>query len=437
MDASTFCGLDFGTSNSTVAVRSPNGVELAPLEGDNRTLPSAIFFDFSDGTPVFGRAAIAAYVDGVEGRLMRSLKSVLGTALMDETTRIRARSYTFKDIVGLIVGRLKEAADRAVGADVESVVLGRPVHFVDDDAAADRRAQDALEDIARAQGFREVAFQYEPIAAALAYEETVRDEQYALIADIGGGTSDFSVVRVSPEGRRKTDRAEDVLASRGVHIGGTDVDRLFSMKSVMPHLGLGSDMRMPFGDKALPVPNAFFVDLATWHRINLLYTQRVSRELEELKRLSLAPEKIARLAETIDARRGHSIALAVERAKIELSKSEAATIDLSEVEQGFAARVGAGTLEEAIADQLRSLTRTLDETIAASGLTADRIDAVFLTGGSTAIPAVRAAVTGRTPGARVVEGDMFGAVGLGLGLDAQRKFGSHAAHRRSTLAVGE
>lgn len=437
MDASTFCGLDFGTSNSTVAVRSPNGVELAPLEGDNRTLPSAIFFDFSDGTPVFGRAAIAAYVDGVEGRLMRSLKSVLGTPLMDETTRIRARSYTFKDIVGLIVGRLKEAADRAVGADVESVVLGRPVHFVDDDAAADRRAQDALEDIARAQGFREVAFQYEPIAAALAYEETVRDEQYALIADIGGGTSDFSVVRVSPEGRRKTDRAEDVLASRGVHIGGTDVDRLFSMKSVMPHLGLGSDMRMPFGDKALPVPNAFFVDLATWHRINLLYTQRVSRELEELKRLSLAPEKIARLAETIDARRGHSIALAVERAKIELSKSEAATIDLSEVEQGFAARVGAGTLEEAIADQLRSLTRTLDETIAASGLTADRIDAVFLTGGSTAIPAVRAAVTGRTPGARVVEGDMFGAVGLGLGLDAQRKFGSHAAHRRSTLAVGE
>lgn len=429
MEAKSFCGLDFGTSNSTVAVPGRDGVELAPLEGGSRTLPSSIFFDFANGAPVFGRAAIDAYVQGVDGRLMRSLKSVLGTALMDETTRIKTRTYSFKDIIGLIVARLKRAADEASGRDVTQVVLGRPVHFVDDDPAADRRAQDALEEIARAQGFTEIAFQYEPIAAALAYEQKVRREEYALIADIGGGTSDFSVVRVSPEGRARADRASDVLASKGVHIGGTDIDRLFSMKSVMPLLGLGGDMRLPFSDKAISVPNGFFVDLATWHRINLLYTPKVARDLAELARYALAPERIARLAEVIESRRGHSVALAVEDAKIALSSAGAATIDLSEVESGLSVAVSEETLHGAIVDQLGALSRTLQETLAASGLSGARIDAVFLTGGSTAIPAVRAAVTGLTPQATIVEGDMFGAVGLGLGLDAARKFGSDNAMR--------
>jgi hypothetical chaperone protein len=436
-----FCGLDFGTSNSTVACAMGagmgTGVELLRLEGESRTLPSSIFFDFSDGSAIFGRAAIQAYVDGAEGRLMRSLKSVLGTALMDETTRIKARSYTFKDIIGLIVARLKAAADEAVGDDVTRVVLGRPVHFVDDDPAADRRAQDALEEIARAAGFREIAFQYEPIAAALAYEQNVAEEQYALIADIGGGTSDFSILRVSPEGRNRADRASDVLANKGVHIGGTDIDRLFSMKSVMPLLGLNSEMRLPFGDKVLPVANAFFVDLSTWHRINLLYTPKVARDLKEMARHSLSPEKIARLAEVIESRRGHSIALAVESAKIALSCAQTATIDLTDVERGFTIETSAAMLHEAIKDQLGALSRTLAETLTASGLPGDRIDAVFLTGGSTAIPAVRAAVTALTPKAKIVEGDMFGAVGLGLGLDARRKFGSDGIRRSASAAPGK
>jgi len=429
MEAKSFCGLDFGTSNSTVAVQGARDVELVALEGESRTLPSSVFFDFSTGAPVFGRAAIEAYVEGVDGRLMRSLKSVLGTALMDETTRIKTKTYAFKDIIGLIVGRLKRAVDAAAGGDVARVVLGRPVHFVDDDPVADRRAQDALEEIARAQGFREIAFQYEPIAAALAYEQSVREEQYALIADIGGGTSDFSVVRVSPEGKFRADRGSDVLANKGVHIGGTDIDRLFSLKTVMPHLGLGSEMRLPFSDKAIPVPNGLFVDLATWHRINLLYSPKVSRDIEELARYALSPKKIARLAEIVESRRGHSIALSVEKAKIELSERQRAVVDLCEVERGLIVEATPETLNAAIADQLGALTRTLGEALAASGLRGERIDAVFLTGGSTAIPAVRRAVTGATPGAKIVDGDMFGAVGLGLGLDARRKFGSDMLRR--------
>ena len=423
MGATHFCGLDFGTSNSTVACRINRRIELVAVEGENKTLPSSIFFDFNDGSVSFGRAALERYVDGAEGRLMRSLKSVLGGSLMDETTRIKSRVYSFKEIIGLILGRLKSAANSVAGDAVERVVLGRPVHFVDDNPEADRNARDALEEIARAQGFREIAFQYEPIAAALAYEQNVEHEQFALIADIGGGTSDFSIVRVSPEGRAREDRSRDVLANKGVHIGGTDIDRLLSLRAVMPLLGLNSERRGDFGTKILPVPNSFFVDLSTWHRINLLYKPAVARELQSLLRHSLSPDLIERLIAVIESRRGHSIALAVEAAKIELSTQDSAIIDLAEIERDFVVDVNPRILHQAIYERLGALTRCLEDTLRASGLSGERIDAVFLTGGSTAIPAVRDVVTARTPRALLVEGDLFGAVGLGLGLDAQRKFG--------------
>jgi len=423
MSSRSFCGLDFGTSNSTVACQIQGRTELAPVEGESRTLPSSVFFDFGDGSVSFGRAALACYADGVEGRLMRSLKSVLGGSLMDETTRIKSRVYTFKEIIGLIVARLKASAELAAADGVAKAVLGRPVHFVDDNPAADRAARDALEEIARAQGFTEIEFQYEPIAAALAYEQTVECEQYALIADIGGGTSDFSIVRVSPEGRLRADRGQDVLANKGVHIGGTDIDRLLSLRAVMPLLGLNSERRGDFGAKILPVANAFFVDLATWHRINLLYTPKVARELQSMLRHSLSPKLIERLIAVVESRRGHSIALSVETAKIALSTRTSAAIDLTDIERDFVVETNRDILRAAIDDRLDALTRTLDDTLAAAGLTGERIDAVFLTGGSTAIPAVRAVATARTPRAKIVEGDLFGAVGLGLGLDARRKFG--------------
>jgi hypothetical chaperone protein len=419
---SSFCGLDFGTSNSTVARAFAGGAALVAVEGDKVTIPSSIFFDFEDGEARFGREALRRYVEGNDGRLMRSLKSVLGHPLLDETVRIKRKAYTYGDIIGLLVAHLKRAADAAAGADVSHVVMGRPVRFVDDDEAADRKAQNALERIARAQGFAHVEFQYEPIAAALDYERTVAEEQYALIADIGGGTSDFSIVRVSPQGRTKADRGEDVLANQGVHIGGTDFDRLLGMKAVMPHFGLASETKSHFGGKILPVPNGYFVDLSTWHRINLLYTPETARELADLEKRSLSPKLLRRLRGVIEARQGHSIALGVETAKIALSVEERSAIDLGEIEAGLAIETTRADLQAAVESRLASLRAASAETLRQAGIAAERIDAVFLTGGSTAIPAVRAAVTAIAPKARVVEGDMFGSVGLGLGLDAARRF---------------
>ncbi|HYE48801.1 MAG TPA: Hsp70 family protein, partial [Azospirillaceae bacterium] len=210
----TFCGLDFGTSNSTIGIAAGNRLDLAPLEDGQPTLPSAIFFDFEQATaPRFGRAAMAAYVSGTEGRLMRSLKSVLGTGLIDEDTLLLTRRIGFREVIALVVRHLKAKAEAAAGRPIDAVVHGRPVHFVDGNPAADARAQAALEEIARGCGFRHVSFQYEPIAAALHYESQIAAEEVALIADIGGGTSDFSIVRLSPERARRAERADDILAN--------------------------------------------------------------------------------------------------------------------------------------------------------------------------------------------------------------------------------
>ena len=291
-----FGGIDFGTSNSTVGIIKDGAPLLVPVEGENLTIPSAIFFNFEDGHTYFGRRAIEDYTLNSEGRLMRALKSVLGTSLVHEKTRIKAQSMAFLDIIGLVIGRLKSSLDRAVEQDVNHVVLGRPVHFVDEDETADMAAQSELEKAARKQGFRHIEFQLEPIAAAMDYEQTVQREQVALIADIGGGTSDFSIVRVSPEARQRSDRRKDILANTGVHVGGTDFDRLLSMARVMPELGYLTQTK----DRKRNLPVSYFFDLATWQRINSLYTSKAMIDLRQIRYDAAQPELMDRMIEIVE-----------------------------------------------------------------------------------------------------------------------------------------
>ena len=227
-----FGGIDFGTSNSTAGLFENGKPRLVPLEDGNVTIPSAVFFNFEDDRTYFGRGALEAYTANTEGRLLRALKSVLGTSLIREKTRIKARSMAFSDIIGGFIAYLKERLESEAGGPVEKVVLGRPVHFVDDDADGRRRTRRPNSKRRRARkGFRHIAFQFEPIAAALDYEQSVTREELALIVDIGGGTSDFSIVRVSPERAKAVERKDDILANAGVHVGGTDFDRLLSIAS--------------------------------------------------------------------------------------------------------------------------------------------------------------------------------------------------------------
>ena len=192
-------GIDFGTSNSAVAW-APEGAlaRSLPLEGEATTMPTALFYNAEDRSTHFGREAVALYLAGVEGRLMRSLKSLLGSALMQETTAVYDGLVSFQDIVARFLLELGQRAERTLGERPTSVVLGRPVHFVDDDAKRDSQAEDSLRQAARTAGFREIRFQFEPIAAAFDYEQRVTKESLVLIVDIGGGTSDFTVVRLGP-----------------------------------------------------------------------------------------------------------------------------------------------------------------------------------------------------------------------------------------------
>lgn len=413
-----FGGIDFGTSNSTVGIIDNGMARLVPVEGAAVTIPSAVFFNFEDGHTYFGRRAIEDYTLNSEGRLMRALKSVLGTSLIHEKTRIKARTMPFSDIIGLVLGHLKSHLDTAHGTDVEHIVLGRPVHFVDEDEAADRSAQDELEKAARKQGFHHIEFQFEPIAAAMDYEQTVEREEIALIADIGGGTSDFSIVRVSPEARRRADRREDVLANTGVHVGGTDFDRLLSVARVMPELGYMT----PTKDGKRNLPVSYFFDLATWQRINSLYTNKAMTDLRQIRYDAARPHLVDRMIDIVQHRQGHALAGRVERAKIELAKGRAAAIDLGLAEEKVLVPLGPAALDEAIVTAVARIDATVDATLAEAGLAVERVDTLFMTGGSTGIPAVHAAIARRFPQARIVKGDVFGSVGLGLALDAHRKF---------------
>lgn len=413
----TACGLDFGTSNTTLGTLAAGGPVLARLEGPDVTIPSAIFYN-PTRAPLIGRAAIAAYVDGQQGRLMRSIKSVLGSSLIDEKTLLGRERAPFRRVIADFLRHVKVRAEKELGHDLTQVVHGRPVHFVDGNADGDARAEEELARIAREVGFSDIRFQYEPIAAALDYERRVTREQIALIADIGGGTSDFSVVRLSPERAAAADRSSDILANDGIRIGGTDFDRALSLFYLMPLLGYGSEMKR----EGLGVPNGYFHDLATWHSINRLYDPKLIRELRAVEREAAEPALIARLLRVAEERRGHKLAGDVEAAKIALADEARTAIDLDWIEAGLSVGLTREDLASGTADLASAIGVRVDACLAQAGLEAGQIEALFLTGGSTRLAHVRAAIAGRLPGAEVVLGDTFGSVGLGLTLDAARWF---------------
>jgi hypothetical chaperone protein len=414
----SICGLDFGTSNTTLGTLDGDTPVLAALEDGELTIPSAIFFEANGGVRI-GRQAILAYVEGMNGRLMRSLKSVLGTSLIGETTRLGPERRSFRDVIASYLRTVKRRAEAATGRELRQVVHGRPVHFVDNSADADRKAEETLREIAREIGFDEVTFQFEPIAAALDYERQSSQEEVALIADIGGGTSDFSIVRLGPQRHGRADRAEDILANDGVRIGGTDFDQKLSLGVVMPLFGFGSPMKR----EGLEVPSRYFHDLATWSNINRMYEPRVMSELRQVQREANEPELLDRLLRVVEEQRGHTLAMEVEDAKIALSQTRRASIPLQWVAPDLEAGIGRSDLvshTRQLADRIGArIELCLDE----AALRADAIDALFLTGGSVRLAHVRKAIIKAVPNARVVEGDTFGAVGKGLTIEAMRRYG--------------
>lgn len=419
-----YCAIDFGTSNSAVAVPAADGaMRLVELEPGQPTMPTAVFYfaegpHDADGPPrAFGRAAVAAYVDGHDGRLMRSMKSILGSPLIEQTTDVGGgRGARYADIVSGYLKRLRRLA-----GEPERAVLGRPVFFVDGDPARDAAAQAQLEACARAVGFRELHFQYEPIAAAFDFEQQAiqegRGEQIVLVADIGGGTSDFSVVRVGPERAPRLARRDDILASHGIHVAGTDFDRHIELAGVLQAFGYRSQ-----GPSGREVPSGIYFDLATWHLINTCYAPQRVAEWRGMKSWFSDVRQHARLMTVLQERLGHELAARAEGAKIAISGGADTTVDLSHVEAGLLLPLSERTAVDALRADLDRIIATAHETVAQAGLQATDIDALYLTGGSTGLRLLADGLAAGFPQARCFSGDRFASVATGLGLHARRLF---------------
>ena len=412
------CGVDFGTSNSTVGLHRPGQSSLLVLEDGKTTLPSVVFFNAEDDDVSFGRAALTNYLAGFEGRLMRSLKSLLGTPLIDGQTEVMGRTVSFRLLLAQFIGELRRRAQAASGLALDSAVIGRPVFFVDGDPAADRLAEQTLGEIARASGFRHIDFQFEPIAAAFDYETRLQAEELVLVADIGGGTSDFSLVRLSPQRARRTDRRADILANGGVHLGGTDVDKYLSLAAVMPVLGLGSRLQ-----NGAEMPSAPYFNLATWHTINMAYTGKAWSQLQDLMRESSARDQLARLQQLIRQRDGHWLAMQVENGKIALSDTVHVGLSLDRLDPPQQIELTRAGLDTAIAPLLARIESTVAALLTDAGVAPGQVDSIFFTGGSSGVGALRTRIAALMPHARLVEGDLFGSIGTGLALDAARRFG--------------
>ncbi len=423
------CAIDFGTSNSAIALpqdsAQKNGVKLVELEPGYRTMPTAAFYSIEglagheDPIVQYGRAAVGAYVAGFEGRLMRSMKSILGSTLATQSTDVGGgRAVAYLDVVGGYLRHLKKMAERDAGAPLTRAVLGRPVFFVDDDPKRDTAAQAALTKAARNVGFKDISFQFEPIAAALDFESTIPDEQLVMVADIGGGTSDFSLVRVGPLRRDRVERKDDILANHGVHIAGTDFDRRIELKQILPTCGYGS-----LGPSGREVPSKIYFDLATWHLINTTYGPARLLELAQMKPFYADSRHHQRLLRVLTERLGHALIGQAESAKIQVAETSAGVaIDLGDIEPGLHVQALEPDMIAAIDDDLDRIADAAEETLRQAGAARTQVTALYFTGGSTGLPALAARIAKGFPAAKVVRGDRFASVATGLGLHAQRAF---------------
>lgn len=419
-----FAAIDFGTSNSTVGIRQHGAPRLLQPETGHHAVPTALFFPFAphNPPPLTGNAAITSYINGEPGRFMRGLKSVLGTSQFAETTMLNGRATSFGAIIGHYIGWLKTHAEQALGQPLTHLMLGRPVHFLTNQPEADAIAEQQLRQVAASLGITNVAFLAEPLAAAYHYEQQLNAEQLAFIIDIGGGTADLSILRLGPTHAEKADRQVDILATHGLRLGGMMIDQAFALAHVMPLLGMGTLLSGPTGPKNLTVPANYYTQLTTWHRIQGMYEKATLQQVREVLQEALEPAKVNRLLNLLENRDGHRLMFGVEAVKIALSNQPETTLNLGWLESGLTHPLTQPNLAQSMENWLELLTESIHHTLQLAQIQVSQLSTVFLTGGPSAMPLVRATIAAALPHANLVYGDQLTSVGSGLILTAHRHF---------------
>lgn len=424
-------GIDFGTTNSAVAVMGdgvPTLATFATSTGGSDTFPSVLYFErirLQAGARVLsyaGPSAIDRYLDADDkGRFMQSLKALLGDRRFDGTTVV-TRRYTLEQLIALILHHLLGAANDAVGPIPRRVVAGRPVHFsnpssTDDDAFAVSRLLSAF----RQCGFEEVVFEYEPVAAAYSYEQRLEHDEVILIGDFGGGTSDFSILRVGPGIRARGRTARDIIGSDGVAVAGDAFDRQIIRNLVAPRLGKGSEY-LAGPDRFLPIPDWPYERLERWHRLSFLNNRKDLEMLERLQRNASIPERLEAFIHLVRAELGFQLHEAVRRTKFELSTADETVFTFECAPVTITRTVRREEFERWIDDELSMIAGCVDGLLQRSALDPADVDRVFLTGGSSFVPAVRRIFEDRFGASRITGGRELTSVATGLALRAAEEW---------------
>ena len=409
-------GLDFGTTNTAVAITNNNVCEVLPIGANSTaTVPSLIFFPEYGREYLIGQNAIDGYLNsGMNGRLMQSVKSFLPDEGFKGTAVGGRLGYaTIEKLISIMIRFVKRQADEYVGEEVTEVVLGRPALF-SPDPERDALAQARLVDAAQQAGFEQVHVQKEPIAAAFDYERSIGREEIAFIADFGGGTSDFTIMRLGPDHVDGADRSTDILGVDGVYVGGNNFDSSIMWHRLIRHFG--SDSEFKEWDRWLPMPRHLMQDLCRWQRITFLKDRKTREFMQKLLRSSNDTEAIERLIALIEENLGFSLFQAIEQAKHNLSSEKDTQLMFNESVIAIDERISRQAFEDLSDGHISDITTCIDGVLEASDITAERIDSVFVTGGTSYIPAVRQVLVDTFGEGKIRTGDAFISVAAGLAL---------------------
>jgi hypothetical chaperone protein len=419
-----YIGIDFGTTNSAVAVARDDGsvsmVQFPAVGGMTDIYRSLIYFErVQQGRRFYLRAhtgpeAIMHYLAAEEkGRLIQSLKALLPSTLVHSTT-IFGRPHLFEDLVAFLVQQLLRKSESLVGDLGPRSVLGRPVRFSSkesgtDDVLAMQRLQSAF---VRA-GMVDTRFEYEPVAAAYFYETLLNKDELILAADFGGGTSDFSLLRVGPSFRGKAVERE-ILGSEGIASAGDAFDAKIVRHLVSPLLGLDSPYRSM--GKLLLMPVWIYIQLEKWHHLSFLKSKETMDVLASLRAMAVEPERIENLINIIDGDLGFHLHQAVQKTKVELSEQETSVFSFQAPGVSISTRVTRKDFNTWIEEELQLITGCLDRLLSSANVKENEIDRVFMTGGSSFVPAVRQIFLRRFGANRLATGSEFTSVAKGLAL---------------------
>ncbi len=418
-------GIDFGTSNSALAASVDNQVKLLDIDPGNplsNSLKSILYFIKEEGQTLsfVGHEGVKQYIDnGAEGRYMQSIKSFLSD-LSFQKTNVYGKNYTLEALIGHFLKTMKERGEKIIGRDVDKVVLGRPVIF-STDREQERTATQRLVTAAQLAGFKEVSLQMEPVAAARAYENSLpsSQEQIVLVGDFGAGSSDFTVLKVGNP-PHAGDREQDILSVGGLYIGGDNFDSLIMRHKVAKHYGTDVKVKSMFSDNFTGLSPLVLSHLMQWHRIPWLRRPQTLGNIKELKVCAGLRDRrlLENLERLISDNYGYLLFRSIESAKCRLSDHGDATVIFKDYGIAIEELVTRTAFEEMIRDLVAKIDACVTDTLANAGIGFEQVNAVFLTGGSSYIPLIRAIFESRVGADKIKTSDAFTSVAYGLGLEA-------------------